>query len=96
MMTYVPENGGQGVMIMVMMVVIAMNMMIMIIYHDDDDDDDMITYIPKNGGQGGEEAVVDKRDYRRKMAFPGFFRSNYLFVRGMEFIFEFLQYNKTI
>ena len=68
------------------MVMIMMIMMMMMI---------MITYIPKNGGQGGEEAVVDKRDYRRKMAFPGFFRSNYLFVRRMEFIFEFLQYNKT-
>ena len=63
MMTYVPENGGQGVMIMMIMI---MTMMMI-----------MITYLPKNGGQGGEEAVVDKRDYRRKMAFPGFF---YLFA----------------
>ena len=74
------------IMMMVMIMMIMMIMTIMMI---------MITYIPKNGGQGGEEAVVDKRDYRRKMAFPGFFRSNYLFVRRMEFIFEFLQYNKT-
>ena len=82
-MTYVPENGGQGVMIMMtmIMVMIAMNMMIMIMTMMMI----MITYIPKNGGQGGEEAVVDKRDYRRKMAFPGVFRSNYLFVRGFNF-----------